>query len=256
MEFHYYGHTDIGPVRKSNQDALIIKTAVAGGKKIAMGAVCDGVGGLSHGERASCEAARQLSDWFDYEIPQIMGQEEEEEILFNRWKQLVAEINGKIYAFGQQNSTSLGTTMTAILIWDKQYFIAHVGDSRAYEITSGVRQITEDHSFLAREVRCGRMTEEEARKDKRSNLILQCLGAREQVNPDFFRGNVNGLVTFLLCSDGFWHCISNEELYGYFSPECLDSAETIRENTVKMTELAKQRGERDNISVLVLRVSI
>ena len=93
MEFLYFGHTDIGTTRETNQDALVIKTMVLGDKKIAMGAVCDGVGGLSHGEKASSETAKRLSEWFDYEIPQIIGQEDEEEILINRWEQLITEIN-------------------------------------------------------------------------------------------------------------------------------------------------------------------
>ena len=255
MEFLYFGHTDIGTTRETNQDALVIKTMVLGDKKIAMGAVCDGVGGLSHGEKASSETAKRLSEWFDYEIPQIIGQEDEEEILINRWEQLITEINEKIYEFGQNKNISLGTTMTAILVWDKKYLGAHVGDSRAYEIASDVYQLTEDHSFLAREVRCGRMTKEEAKHDKRSNLILQCVGARPNVKPDFFRGNVRDLVTFLLCSDGFWHYISDEEMYEAFNPDHLKNADTIQKNVLDMMELMKQRGERDNISVIVFRVA-
>ena len=255
MDFQFFGHTDIGTTRQTNQDALVIKTAVAGNIKVTMGAVCDGVGGLSQGEKASREAVSRLSDWFDYEMPQIIGQEGETDILQNRWEQLIDEINDKIYTFGQQNGISMGTTMTAILIWDRQYFIAHVGDSRAYEIASGVYQITEDHSFLAREVRCGRMTEEEARKDGRSNLILQCIGARASVEPDFLRGNLRDQVTFLLCSDGFWHHMGDEELYGFFSPDHLTDAKSLRANALMAAELVKQRGETDNISVLVFRIS-
>lgn len=246
--------TDIGTTREVNQDALLVTMTDIEGKKAVLAAVFDGVGGLSHGENASRAAAQMMSDWFNYELPQILNQEEESQIMANRLEQKVHDINYKIFMFGKENDISLGTTMTAMLFWKDQYYGVHVGDSRAYEIAASPYQITKDHSFLAREVACGRMTEEEAKNDSRRNLILQCLGAKEQVKPDIIRGNIRENCTYLLCSDGLWHYMENEEWMKYFSPLKLADADEIHRELEKTVQLVKDRGEKDNITAVALKI--
>ena len=246
--------TDIGTTREVNQDALLVTSAEIGGEEVVLAAVCDGVGGLSHGENASRAAAQMMSEWFDYELPQILNQDDESQIMANRLEQKIHDINYKINMYGRENNITLGTTMTAMLFWRDQYFGIHVGDSRAYEIAGSVYQITEDHSFLAREVACGRMTEEEAKNDSRRNVILQCLGAKEQVKPDILRGNVRENCTYLLCSDGFWHYIEKEEWMRYFSPLGLTDSDEIHKRLEEAVQLVKERGEKDNITAIALKI--
>ncbi|MEY8338324.1 protein phosphatase 2C domain-containing protein [Lachnospiraceae bacterium 62-35] len=255
MEFCYSYNTDIGNTRQVNQDALLVTTRDIQGEKAVLAAVCDGVGGLSHGENASRAAARMLSDWFGYELPQIANQEDEALVMTNRLEQLAQDINYKIFVYGKQNNITLGTTMTAMLFWKNQYYIVHVGDSRAYEIGSSFHQITKDHSFLAREVECGRMTKEEAKADKRKNLILQCLGARAQVKPDILCGSMQEDTVYLLCSDGFWHLIEEEEWTEYFMPSRMTDDLVIHETLQSVVRLVMDRGEKDNITAVALKVS-
>lgn len=255
MEFCYSYITDTGTTREVNQDVLLVKTAEIDGEKAVLAAVCDGVGGLSNGENASRAAAQMLSDWFNYEMPQILNQEDESQIMMNRLDQLVQDINYKIYTYGSQNNITLGTTMTAMLFWKNQYYGVHVGDSRAYEIAASTYQITQDHSFLAREIACGRITKEEAKNDSRRNLILQCIGAREQVMPDMLRGNIRENSVYLLCSDGLWHYIEEEEWVLYFSPYKISGADEIRTELDHVVRLVKERGEKDNITAVALKIS-
>lgn len=147
----------------------------------------------------------------------------------------------------------MGTTVVAMLLTQDRYYILNVGDSRAYEITDGLRQITSDQTFVAREIAMGRMTAQEAEQDNRRNVLLQCVGASEEVYPDMFFGDVQPNAVYMLCSDGFRHEITPEEIYTKLQPGILFDEYTMQRNSIDLIELNKQRQERDNISVSLVR---
>lgn len=85
-------------------------------------------------------------------------------------------------------ASGLGTTVTAILLTKNRYYIINVGDTRAYEISDNVTVMTRDHSVVAREIEQGIITPEQAKNDVRRSVLLQCIGASEEVYPDMFLG--------------------------------------------------------------------
>ena len=84
-------------------------------------------------------------------------------------------------------------------------------------------------------------------------MLLQCIGASDSVYPDFFFGEVKKDAVYMLCSDGFRHEITSEEIYAYMNPDRMLSAEQMKENEVALINLNKQRQESDNISVITIR---
>ena len=114
----------------------------------------------------------------------------------------------------------MGTTFSGILFIENQYVIVHVGDSRVYQIDSALNQLTTDQTFVAREVSKGNMTIEQAKVDKRRNLLLQCVGASKVVEPQVLLGTTKK-GAYMLCSDGFRHEITEEEIYESFIPKKL-----------------------------------
>ena len=140
-----------------------------------------------------------------------------------------------------------------MLLTQTRYYILNVGDSRAYELSYELKQITADQTFIAREIALGNMTPEEAETDSRRNVLLQCVGASDDVYPDMFFGDVRQDVTYMLCSDGFRHVITPEEILVNLGPSQAVSEETMNNNTVALIELNKQRMEKDNISVVLIR---
>ena len=106
---------------------------------------------------------------------------------------------------------------------------------------------------MAREVALGNMTEEEAHKDARRSVLLQCVGASEDVYPDFFFGDVNDNAVYMMCSDGFRHEITPDEIYAKLAPQVLLDDDTMNRHSVELIELNKQRQENDNISVVLVR---
>lgn len=250
MKFIYSCRTDKGPVRPSNQDSLIVKTVNHGTKKALLAAVCDGVGGMKHGGLASRRAAELLGAWGDYELPRILEQKQPEEILRYRFRQQIQDINQEIYYSG----LSGGTTLTALILWNYQYLVGHVGDSRIYAIDSSVHQITSDDSWVAKEVAAGRMTREEARVHTGRNMILKCIGAGEDVIPQIKEGRISGNTVFLLCTDGFWHHIEDDEWLKYFAPVRIVREGILGENLFYLAEQVKCRGESDNITAVAVNV--
>ena len=147
----------------------------------------------------------------------------------------------------------MGTTVTAILLTEKRYYILNIGDSRIYEICEDVKQLTKDQTVVAREVALGNMTEEEARYDTRRNVLLQCVGASENVYPEFVFGETKKNAVYMLCSDGFRHEVSKEEFFQEFCPENMTNKTVMFQKITELIERNKQRGESDNITAALIR---
>ena len=147
----------------------------------------------------------------------------------------------------------MGTTIVALLMIKNEYFIMNVGDSRAYAISNQVYQLTKDQSLVQQQIDLGRVRPEDAERHPQRNVLLQCIGASEEVLPDFYRGTVLPGTLFLLCSDGFRHEISEQELFMQLNPSGLVNEEKMKERLVYLTELVKSRMEMDNISAVVMK---
>lgn len=253
MNFKIAAHTDIGIKKKTNQDSVLVKVAQTDYGKVCFAAVCDGMGGLAKGELASATLIRHLSMWFEKDFPDLLYKGLSMEALEKSWNDLVYSVNQRIRSYGHAAHIDMGTTMVILLIVDHVYYIANVGDSRVYLLREELKQLTKDQTFIQREMDEGRMTWEEARKDSRRNVLLQCVGASDTIVPDFYSGDILPGTIFLLCSDGFRHVVTPEELYQYLSPYRLFNEETMHEGIEYLAELDKYRQEVDNISAVLIR---
>lgn len=252
---NYFGSasTDVGILKETNQDSVCIKIADFDEKgQVAMAVICDGMGGLAKGELASATVIRRFSDWFEKELPKGIGSYSWQK-LSDEWTKLIRQQNHKILEYGKKIDVNLGTTVSALLIIENNYMIAHVGDSRVYEIKDSVNQLTEDQTFIRREIKAGRMTTEEAATHPKRNMLLQCVGASREVNPDIKFGAVTPNTVYMLCSDGFRHVLTDSELYENFSPININSIETMKQNSDYLIDVVKKRNERDNITVALLK---
>lgn len=254
MNFKIVAHTDVGIKKSTNQDSVLMKIAQTDYGNVSFSVICDGMGGLAKGELASATLIRMLSKWFEEEFPTLLYRGLSLEILQKSWTDLIYQANYKISSYGQALHTSMGTTAVILLIVGQVYYIGNVGDSRVYRIREELEQITKDQTVVQREIDLGQLTYEEARRDPRRNVLLQCVGASQVIEPDFFTGTIEPGTMFLLCSDGFRHAIAKEELYQYLTPYKVFHEEAMRESLVYLTELNKYRQETDNISAALVRV--
>ena len=106
--------------------------------------------------------------------------------------------------------------------------------------------MTTDHTFVAREIRRGNLTVEQAKKDKRRNMLLQCVGASERIEPEILTGTVQQ-GAYMLCSES--------EIYESLNPVNLINKEAMHNNVKYLIEQVKKRNEKDNISVVLVKVN-
>lgn len=253
MKYSVAALTDKGNVKKTNQDSAFVKVVdsdVCG--QIVFAVVCDGMGGLEKGEVASATVARTLLNWFDNVLPTKLPLHSFDDITAE-WNHLIQAENRRIGDYGVANNVSLGTTLAALLLIGDEYLLVNVGDSRVYQITNDIKQLTEDQTFVAREIKRGRMTPEQAKTDPRRNMLLQCVGASKTVTPELQAGHIEPDSVFMLCSDGFRHVITNDEIYECFNFGALKDKETMNKNCQYLVDTVKSRNERDNITVVLVK---
>ncbi len=255
MRFLSTAYTDIGISKTVNQDAFCLKIAKASTANIAFAVLCDGMGGLNNGEFASASVVNAFASWFAKELPVAFAKGLTFAAVAERWNEIAIGLAQKLLEHGQANGISLGTTLTAVLIVNDKFISIHVGDSRLYKISDAMHQITEDQTVAALEIQRNRMTIEQAKNDQRSSILLQCIGASRVVEPAIYTGTVAENDAFMLCSDGFRHLVSEEEMYQKLSPMQLTSEDDIKNALCELVELNKSRGENDNITSLLIKVA-
>jgi protein phosphatase len=145
----------------------------------------------------------------------------------------------------------MGTTCTAVVVRDREAFIAHVGDSRVYVVREGsIRQLTRDHSLVAQLVESRHLTPEQARVDPRRNLVTRSVGVGASVTVDLEHPDpLREGDTMILCTDGLHGLVEDDELANLASDRDLDAA------CGRMIALARERGAPDNITVILARLS-
>lgn len=252
MRFIATADTDVGISKDTNQDSILIKHASTDSGEVLMAVICDGMGGLSKGELASATVIRAFDKWFNEELPYEL-ETMDMQVVAGKWSHLLKDLNLKILEYSRKYGDSLGTTFSGILFYGEQYVIVHVGDTRIYQIGSSMNQLTTDQTFIAREVSNGTITPEQAKKDKRRNMLLQCIGASKIVEPQIIRG-IAEPGAYMLCSDGFRHEITEEEMYNMLKPNRLKDSDEMHNNTKYLIEQVKKRQEKDNISVILIKV--
>lgn len=253
MRFLSAAHTDVGISKKINQDAFCLKVAKSPGCNIAFVVMCDGMGGLNNGEYASALVVNAFSGWFENEFSAVVNKDMNLAVVVERWKEIVQDQGRKILEYGQSRGISLGTTLTTLLIVNDKFANLHVGDSRLYKISATIQQLTRDQTVAAHEVEQQRMTLAEAKNDRRSSILLQCVGASKVIIPDVQVGTVSENDAFLLCSDGFRHMVTDEEIFGVLSPQLLTSEKVMKSSLVDLIELNKSRDEKDNITAILVK---
>lgn len=234
MKYFISANTDIGLRKNKNQDSLLIKRGIYGKKQIVLAVLCDGLGGLKRGEAASASLVKAFASWFENQLLSILTGSSFEKNLLLSWEHLISHMNRQIYGYGKAHQLQMGTTVTAMLFFEEDYHIVHVGDSRAYEIKDQIIQLTKDQTFG-------------------NHVLLQCVGASGRVKPVYLRGKIKKDAVYLLCCDGFRHEISDMEILDAFAPKKMGNELSMDQASRRMIQVNKERGEQDNISVIAIR---
>jgi len=234
--------TDVGCVRDHNEDCVSIVRDLGNGEgERALLVVADGMGGHNAGEIASSISVALIAAAF----PQMRTQPAERlKLAFERANEAVHK-----QSLETPEMSGMGTTCTALLLQDGYGYSAHVGDSHLYLVRAGgIYLMNEDHSAVMEMVNAGQITLQQARHHPDRNVITRSLGVREFVEVSTWKQPLPLLLgdRFLLCSDGLYDKIEDEEICGLV---CRLSPDTACQQLV---DIARQRGGDDNISVAVV----
>lgn len=244
-------YTDKGKRKGVNQDSLLVKHVKYRGQEVVLAVICDGMGGLERGEVASAEVAHSFAGWFQESFQQLSEEEEFEDKLYDSWEILFQEVHRNIKEYGQLHGIRIGTTATAMLLWKEHFYIAHIGDCRIYEIKEQLRQLTKDQ--VQGELMRGDSCKETEKAKQRAHILLQGAGVSKTLRPVYYSGEVKKNAVYLLCTDGFRHKISESEFHKAFFPEKMTDEMVMRKRGERIARMAMDRGEKDNISVILLR---
>ncbi len=246
----FWPATDVGRVRDHNEDSYLAD------KKLNLFIVADGMGGHAAGEVASALACRTVRDAIAAERGALLEFEQghggtTRKDLLRLFEASVQQACSAVHNEGiaDESKRGMGTTLDALLIVGSRGFIAHVGDARVYLYRQGsVHQLTEDHSLINELLKRGRLTREQIEKVQYKNAVTRAVGVYESVEVDVLDFDVLPGDRFLLCSDGLHGYLDESELPQLF--------ESIPEEklTQHLIDLANERGGKDNITALIVRV--
>ena len=237
--------TDVGLVRKENQDACAVCQHEESGHTLCV--VCDGMGGAAGGKLAS----RIAVDTFMAEMQKALRRGMTPEQLREVSSYAVALANRAIRdaAEASVDCRGMGTTLVSAVSCDGGAVISNVGDSRAYHITAdGIHRVTKDHSLVERMVDRGDITAEEARHHPNRNLITRALGPDMSALSDEYICPMEPGDFLLLCSDGLVDTVTDQEMlfeviHGDDLNTCLD----------RLLAISKSHGASDNVTAVLMK---
>lgn len=241
--------TDIGRKRLQNEDCFLAEPTLG------LYVVCDGMGGGNAGEVASRMAIDTIRAHIQHTVSCGTSTDRVDPNLSQATNQLANAIraaNESIHKASWDRSTyvGMGTTVVAALISDNYLSIAHVGDSRLYLHRNGTLQaLTGDHSWVAEQVAQGFMTEEEAERSPKRNIVTRALGVESTVDIDADEIPVFNGDQLLLCSDGLTRGVRATEIL-----QVLSQSDDLASKTDQLIGLANQAGGEDNITVLLVSI--
>lgn len=236
--------TDKGLRRSNNEDACFVM------KRDRVFIVADGVGGNNSGEIASRTCVNEIAKYVENNPVKEAETFEEVQAYFDR---CLKEVNFKILEMSQKFEKNKGMATTVVIAYMRRgmLYIVNVGDSRAYILRDGaLTQITEDHTYVNTLLKAGLISRTEAENHENKNMITRAVGADHTIEADYFRVPVQAGDIALICTDGLYGEVEEDELISRLSED-----ETMTHICSELVDDANRNGGSDNITMVVLKVT-
>lgn len=247
--------SDQGMVRLNNQDSafsfFFTSETVDDFPDFGVFIVADGMGGHQEGEKASAITARTMAmDIMNRVYTPLLKGVQMTDVQQPGIVDVMIEAVRKGNDAVRAEVSDGGTTLTGVVIRGEAAHIAHVGDSRAYWITpsNGIEKITRDHSVVARLQELDQINEDEAAHHEQRNVLYRAIGQNEEVEVDIHRKRLVPNAHMLLCSDGLWNMVNDDDIY-----EIIQNTPNPQEACDKLVALANTNGGTDNITAILIK---
>lgn len=242
------GISDRGKVRENNEDRYLIH----GDNALAVYAVADGMGGHAAGEVASSMALETIRRYLDFHRDAFLEAVAAGESVRPLLEEMLETANKEVLRAGseQPGCNGMGTTITLLLAVFGQYWLAHIGDSRAYLIrNSEILHLTEDHTLVSQLLRSGQICEDEASGHPQRHILTRALGTDGVAVFDIMRQTIRPGESVLLCTDGLHGLVDKEEIW-----EVVQNGGEPEEILPQLVDLANERGGTDNIAAVLVKI--
>lgn len=253
---HIFSKTDDGKKRKHNEDSIRTMHVKTGGLKGESEfwalVLADGMGGYDKGEVASTMTCDELAKFSIVDLPPVFGDTDDPDEVLAVFQDGVAEkvdeINHSIWELG--SGGKMGCTLVYAIIFKDNLYLAYCGDSRAYMMKGNtLEQISVDHSYVNALLANNAITKEEAADHPMRHVITKSIGTNEKVKADFKQLPFEKNAYLLMCSDGLTDMVSDEEI------ENIMNNNNPPQICQKLVDTANENGGKDNISVILARVT-
>ena len=250
MRLEVAGLTHVGMKRTHNEDNYLLLPEQA------LLCVADGMGGHSSGEIASKIAIEEIGEFFkltsrDADATWPFKTDKGKSYDENRLATAIKLANVRIYerASSENKYKGMGTTIAAVYFAPSAAYVAHVGDSRVYQLRGGsLSQLTEDHSLLNDYLKARKLSDQEVEAFPHKNVIVRAVGMKDTVQIDIQKLPATDGDLFLLCSDGLSSMVTNEEI-----EQMLLYNEDLEATCRQLIDLANSAGGHDNVTCVLAR---
>ena len=234
-----FSKTDIGMVREVNQDYVYVSDLPVG-KLPNLFIVADGMGGHKAGEFASRFTVEVVKDEL------AKSTEEGPEAMI---RQAITSANQRLLETARQDSKleGMGTTLVVATVIERTLYFANVGDSRLYLLNNDIKQVSKDHSLVQEMVRLGGIKQEDAKNHPDKNIITRAIGAKEQVEVDFYEYRLKKGDIVLMCTDGLSNMVEDTEIL-----HVVKGSRDIVEAVEGLINKANENGGKDNIGIVAV----
>lgn len=240
MKLRACGRTDVGLSRSNNEDSFFAD------EHLGLFIVADGMGGHKAGEVASHMAI----DTVTRQLEPLLRQQPKVDALQQKLAEVIEAANREVTTAAAENPawSGMGTTLTLLLLYAGQALLAHVGDSRLYRWRDQqLELLSKDQTLVAEQLRQGIINEAEAARSNLRGLLLQAVGASEQLDVFQQEQPLQEDDSFLLCSDGLTGMLSDTEIHSVLAGK--SQPEAVCDELIKQT---LQAGGKDNVTVLMV----
>lgn len=238
-----YAKSDVGKVREMNQDYYYISNSL---DEVQLYILADGMGGYNGGEIASKIAVETAKNYIENNFKEI---EKDRDSIIQLLGSSMEYANMVVYEKSQEKPElhGMGTTLEICLIYNNKVYIGHIGDSRIYRIRKEfIRKLTQDHSYVQKLVKEGKITKEQAEVHPQKNMLTRALGCNAFVEPDVM---VKGFLKddiLVMCSDGLTNMVKTEIIYQ-------EANKNIEQAPKELVRIANENGGKDNVTVVIIK---
>lgn len=238
-----YAKSDVGKVREMNQDYYYISNSL---DEVQLYILADGMGGYNGGEIASKIAVETAKNYIENNFKEI---EKDRDSIIQLLGSSMEYANMVVYEKSQEKPElhGMGTTLEICLIYNNKVYIGHIGDSRIYRIRKEfIRKLTQDHSYVQKLVKEGKITKEQAEVHPQKNMLTRALGCSAFVEPDVM---VKGFLKddiLVMCSDGLTNMVKTEIIYQ-------EASKNIEQAPKELVRIANENGGKDNVTVVIIK---